>query len=463
MKVKNKDVFMTYTLLQWCLLVLSFSLLSFIKYGSFLRPDYIPLILLYIGAWTSIIIAGSYEELYVHQSFKNRVYYRFKNLLILIGITSPIIILFKEDFSRTMIFATPIFFIAMDFCVFTFMDYYNSQLAGLVNKGKTKRRSSVLVIGAEGGLRVMDFIEKNKHLGYEVVGYLDDRLGSREGRNILGTIRDLPQVLQSQQVDEIVIATKELDSRHLRSAVEAADYNGVRINFIPDFIHNLNGANWAFNKVGLPVIDMREIPLDHYHNYFIKRLFDILASLLVLILISPILLVVALLIKLDSRGPLFYKPVRKGQHGKQFSCYKFRTMYAELSDNPNGGKKSTVKGDPRITRLGKYLRKYNIDELPQLLNVLKGDMSVIGPRPHRIFLDVELQTNVKNYMLRYYIKPGITGWAQVNGWRGPTETEEQRYQRVHHDLWYIENWSLWLDIQILFRTVFDKKCTAAAF
>lgn len=465
MRLKSKDIFLSFLLLQLLLFIVSFGWLSFILYGTPISEGYSKLILLFITVWVGIVIAGAHEELYVLHSLKRRIYYRIKNLFILVGITSPVILLFQDSYSRTMIFGTPFLFLALDFWLFTFIYYYHVAMAGTRNfSGERRRVSNLLILGAEEtSKRVVDFASKNKHLGYEVVGILDDKQTMHNGLNILGRIGDLSKVLETQRVDEIIIATKEVDNASLRKAVEAADHNGIRVNFIPDFIHELNGAGWALRSTELPVIDMREIPLDRFHNYFMKRIFDILFSGTVLLLISPILTAVAILIKLDSKGPIFYKPIRKGQHGKQFSCFKFRSMYADLGDDPKNGKKSTVKGDTRITRIGTYLRKYNIDELPQLINVLIGDMSIVGPRPHRVFLDLELQSKVKKYMLRYYIKPGITGWAQVNGWRGPTETEEQKYQRVHHDLWYIEHWNFWMDIKIIFRTVFDRKVVAVAF
>ena len=158
---------------------------------------------------------------------------------------------------------------------------------------------------------------------------------------------------------------------------------------------------------------------------------------------------------------MFYAPIRKGKDGKPFKCYKFRTM--NTCDDPANGKRSTIQSDPRITRIGKYLRKYDIDEMPQFFNVLKGDMSVIGPRPHRVFLQDNFRKIVNDYMVRHYVKPGISGWAQVNGWRGPTKTVKQKKERVKHDLWYIENWSFWLDIKTIFLTVFSKKARINAF
>ena len=200
------------------------------------------------------------------------------------------------------------------------------------------------------------------------------------------------------------------------------------------------------------------IPLDSFFNAFFKRSFDMIFSLFALLLLLPVQLIIALLIKLTSRGPVFYIPQRVGAAGKTFNLYKFRTMYSSHTEN-----RSTEKNDVRVTKLGVFLRRWNLDELPQFYNVLKGQMSIVGPRPHRVDLDKELQDSIEMYTMRYRIKPGITGWAQVNGWRGPTKTEEQRKQRTQHDLWYIKHWSLWLDIKIIIMTLFWKKSRKNAF
>ena len=164
---------------------------------------------------------------------------------------------------------------------------------------------------------------------------------------------------------------------------------------------------------------------------------------------------------MDGNGNIIYAPLRKGESGKAFRCYKFRTM--KVNDNPINGTKSTVKNDPRLTKVGKYLRKFDLDELPQFFNVLKGDMSVVGPRPHRVNLQHDFRKIVNDYMVRHYVKPGVSGWAQVNGWRGPTTSDTQKKERIKHDLWYIENWNFWLDLKIIFLTVFGKKVRTNAF
>jgi putative colanic acid biosynthesis UDP-glucose lipid carrier transferase len=211
----------------------------------------------------------------------------------------------------------------------------------------------------------------------------------------------------------------------------------------------------------IPLLDVRNVPLHNYSNRFWKRAFDLVFTSIALILLLPIFIIVAILIKLDSPGPIFYTPVRLGVNGKPFKLYKFRSM--SESDDALAGTKSTVLNDKRVTRLGKFLRKSNLDELPQLYNVLMNEMSIVGPRPHRVHLNRDLQKKMSTYMVRHFVKPGITGWAQVNGWRGPTENRLQYMGRTLHDIWYIENWSFFIDIYIIFLTAFGKKSRKNAF
>ena len=185
-----------------------------------------------------------------------------------------------------------------------------------------------------------------------------------------------------------------------------------------------------------------------------KDITDFCFALMALLFLSPLLTLIALAIKIESKGPVFYTPIRQGRKARLFSCYKFRTMYWEMCDDPNHGKLSTIKGDQRITPLGNFLRKYSLDELPQLINVLRGEMSIVGPRPHRIALRQVFSDVSHEYEMRHHVKPGLTGWAQVNGWRGPTQTLVQRAERIRHDIWYINNQNFWLDMKIMWMTIF---------
>lgn len=299
------------------------------------------------------------------------------------------------------------------------------------------------------GVKLKGFINCNK----------EECVVSQE--KVVGDLDHINDYLKDNPVDEIVIAIPVKVSKKIKRIIAAADYHGVRVKYIPDY-QGLFGENYKLARYGqLDAINVRQLPLDETSAFYIKNTFDKVFSALALLAMLPLFLVLAVLIKLDSPGPVFYCPVRVGKGGRPFKVFKFRSMYE--NDSAAGGTLSTQKDDPRVTRIGRILRKYSLDELPQFLNVLLGDMSVVGPRPHRSFLNQKLQESVDKYMIRHYFKPGITGWAQVNGWRGPTETDEQKRQRTLHDLWYMEKWSLWLDIKIIFRTIFSIKTHKSAY
>jgi exopolysaccharide biosynthesis polyprenyl glycosylphosphotransferase len=259
----------------------------------------------------------------------------------------------------------------------------------------------------------------------------------------------------------IFIALPGKPIQKIQNILSAADYYGIRVKYIPDY-DDLFGTDYQITRFGqIDALSIHKSPMDSVYGSFVKNCFDKVFAAIVLVLITPLLLLLILLIKLESPGPFFYCPIRIGKGGKPFKLYKLRSM--RENDESTVGKLSTAKDDPRVTRFGKILRKYSLDELPQFVNVLQGHMSVVGPRPHRRYLNQQLQGCVTRYMIRHYVKPGITGWAQVNGWRGPTDTEEQKRQRTLHDLWYIKHWSFLLDMKIIVLTIFGKKASQGAF
>ncbi len=382
---------------------------------------------------------------------------------LLIGIMSTLAVVLKlEYFNRTTFFLPILLF---TFCnivllkpMFEFMKRRKSYAANDYN---------ILLVGnGHGAAHVLDYTKNHAHLGYELVGVLNDeqkatRYSDQGVSRRLGGLNDLSTVLDAQQVDEIFISLPPQKEKEIKHAIKEADLRGVRVNLVPETPVYLGQNYRSYSLDQMHVYQLRQSPLDKFRNYFIKKIFDVSFALGVIILLSPLFLIVGLLIYLDGRGPILYKPLRKGEAGNSFRCLKFRTM--TTCDDPINGTRSTVKNDPRITRIGRFLRKYDIDELPQFFNVLKGDMSVVGPRPHRVNLQSDFRKIVDDYMIRHYIKPGITGWAQVNGWRGPTTTYKQKSERIKHDLWYIENWSFWLDVKITLLTVFGRKTRKNAF
>ena len=268
---------------------------------------------------------------------------------------------------------------------------------------------------------------------------------------ILGDIDNLEKIVNENLIDEIYCTLPLAEAQDIKSLISFSDNNAIRFRFVPDFSSFLNRkANLDFVDF-LPVITFRKEPLDNPVNRMIKRLFDVVFSSLVLVLIFPwVFIIAALLIKLTSKGPIFFVQTRPGKMNSTFNIYKFRTMVI----NEESDARQATAGDSRVTWIGKILRKASLDELPQFLNVFWGQMSVVGPRPHMQFQNEDYRKLIDKFMVRQLVKPGITGLAQVKGFRGPTADLKLMEQRVRLDVWYLENWSLFLDIKIIFQTFF---------
>lgn len=313
----------------------------------------------------------------------------------------------------------------------------------------------VLIVG--GGTNGMDFYQqfvKKENYGYTLTGFLDEERLHHLNGSYLGKIADIDKVLATYDTDEIVV-TQTTDDTQLERIVSVGEKEGKRIRIIPDY-QRFGPRRLNIERLGsMSIINLRSLPLDNFDNRSLKRAFDIIFSLTVIVLVfSWLFPIIALLIKLSSKGPVFFRQERWGLNNKSITCYKFRSMVASSKDvDENGRYQQATKNDPRITRIGAFLRKTNLDELPQFINVLLGSMSVVGPRPHPVPLNILSKDSIENYMMRHLVKPGITGWAQVNGYRGETKDSYLMKKRVEHDVWYMENWSFWLDQQIIIQTL----------
>ncbi|WP_297696225.1 exopolysaccharide biosynthesis polyprenyl glycosylphosphotransferase [uncultured Eudoraea sp.] len=424
-------------------------------YFSFNDPELMNNILwlgiIYNISWLFIVLFVRDNQFYISTEYgflRNLLV----SMLVFIGVVTSFAIVFKFTFFSPLTYLLPI-------VVFSYLNLICRKyiLQFLKKRGAYLFSNTLLISSGYKSNRLPEFEKAMNQYGYNLVGYLDDKeimIKNVLNLKIFGNLQDLPKVLRAYTIDEVFIDMSHLDEEKIKSAIKIADSFGVRVKLIPEN-PLLIARNYKAETIGdLAIFRLRQSPLDNFSKTVIKRMFDFCFAGLIMILLAPVYLFISLIIALDSRGPLFYSPFRKGEAGKTFKCYKFRTMH--VCDNPVNGARSTVVDDPRITRVGKFLRKTDLDELPQFFNVIRGDMSVIGPRPHRINLQNDFKKSVSNYMVRSYVKPGITGWAQVNGWRGPTVTEEQKNERVNHDLWYIENWSLWLDLKIIFLTLFGR-------
>jgi Undecaprenyl-phosphate glucose phosphotransferase len=343
-----------------------------------------------------------------------------------------------------------------------FINYMLLEMGG--RKFIEEEGKNILIAGTGNTAKNVEAELAQQAMGYQLKGFIN--CNSNETcavgiERVLGDLENINQYLYANNVDEIVIAMPSIYTKEIQNVLAVADFHGVRVKYILDY-HDIFGKNYKITRYGhVDAVNIRQLPADDAYASFVKNCFDKVFSFFAILLLLPVFIAIAILIKLDSRGPVFYLPVRIGKGGKPFKIYKFRSM--NENDAASGGTLSTQQNDVRITRVGRFLRKYSLDELPQFINVFIGTMSVVGPRPHRRFLNRQLQESVYKYMIRHYVKPGITGWAQVNGWRGPTDTEEQRKQRTLHDLWYIENWTPKLDLKIIFLTIFSKKAHKSAF
>jgi putative colanic acid biosynthesis UDP-glucose lipid carrier transferase len=324
----------------------------------------------------------------------------------------------------------------------------------VLRRQESLRDTSIYIYGAGSvGRMLARTIDDHPELGVEVVGFLDDRVTNAPGRPepVLGSLEDLESVLRQRPASEIVVALPLSSTDTMRQVVAIAELNGLRVRLVPEYFTAFGSDRIQTTAVGdIPLLNVDAIPLDSARNRVAKRAFDIAFSSVALIALSPLLAAIAIAVWVSSPGSVVYAPYRLGLGGKPFRCYKFRTMVNSEDPNPT---QSTKVNDPRVTKLGTFLRRWSLDELPQFWNVLTGDMSIVGPRPHRVSLNEALKHEVPGYMTRHFVRPGITGWAQVNGWRGPTDTAERRIQRTLHDLWYVEHWSLALDVKVVFRTV----------
>jgi len=324
-------------------------------------------------------------------------------------------------------------------------------------KKNSKNVRNVLVIGAgELGKNFYELVNSHADFGYNLIGFLDDNLES--DINIIGKIGDLDKTLTGLNVEEVVVALPIYASNMLEQIIRICNKHAVRVNIIPDFFQFLS-QKFQINMMGdFPIITVRSEPLAEFHWRFVKRTIDIVISLGVnLLFLSWFIPVLYCINKISSPGTLFFIQDRIGAKNRVFKCYKFRTMHAD--NNSIGKYQPTIKDDPRITRIGKFLRKSNLDELPQFINVFKAEMSVVGPRPHAIAYNEIYKEMVDEIKIRNWVKPGITGWAQIHGLRGDVsdyeENKKRTIKRIEYDLWYIENWSLWLDIQIILATVWQ--------
>lgn len=355
------------------------------------------------------------------------------------SITREIILSF-----RALLLYMVTLFVSITFCkslLFYYLKKYRIVLGG-------NYRNAIIIGYTESSKNLQQLFQNRPDYGYRFKGFFSDKV---KNNTIKGTITHIEEFVLQNKIDDIYCALEELSSEQLKNLVEFADYYKKTIKFIPEsneiYAKNLKIDYYEF----FPILSLKRTPLNEPLLKFSKRLFDIIFSLCIIVfLLSWLVPIIAILIKLESKGPVFFKQGRPGLDEKEFFCYKFRSM--QMNDKTE---ESVTKNDPRITKLGAFLRKTSFDEMPQFFNVFLGDMSIVGPRPHLWSHNNEYQKKIKKYNFRLHIKPGITGLAQVKGYRGEIENDEEMANRIKYDLFYIENWSLLLDIKIIVLTVIN--------
>jgi Undecaprenyl-phosphate glucose phosphotransferase len=309
----------------------------------------------------------------------------------------------------------------------------------------------ILIAGAgDLGRMLADRMLQHRELGYQVIGFIDDRAGGDHlgyrGLPLLGKISEVAEIAHAERIDHLYVALPIEEHAKLLELMDIASREYIDVKVVPDILQFIALRASLEELDGLPVINMNDVPLQGFRAW-IKRTLDIVLSLLAMIVISIPFAIIAAIVKWTSSGPIFYTQERMGLDGRPFTVYKFRSMQHDAEDS--SGPVWAREDDPRATPIGRWLRRFDLDELPQFWNVLKGEMSIVGPRPERPFFVQQFRHRIPQYMLRHKVKAGITGWAQVNGWRGNTSLEK----RIEYDLYYIENWSVTLDLKIMWLTV----------
>ncbi len=351
------------------------------------------------------------------------------------------------DFSRWMLF----YFVVLNVVLETIARNLIRYFLRSIRRNGYNLKHIVLVGYSRAAEEYIDRILDNPQWGYKIRGILDDHIEAGteyRGIKVIGRIANLMVILPENRLDEIAITLGLSEYYRLEEIVNLCEKSGVHTKFIPDYNRVIPTKPYTEDILGLPVINIRHVPLTNTFYAAMKRTMDIAGALCAIILFSPVMLFSAIMIKITSPGPLIFKQERVGLHNHTFMMYKFRSMDVQAPEKEKS--KWTVKNDPRVTNFGKFMRKTSIDELPQLFNVLKGEMSLVGPRPERPFFVEKFKEEIPRYMIKHQVRPGMTGWAQVNGYRGNTSIKK----RIEYDLYYIENWTLGLDVKILFLTIF---------
>ena len=375
------------------------------------------------------------------------------NILAFLILVSILFIINQPNYSRIMLFLLAI--------IATFFGIIERFIIRSVLKNmriNNRNLKHILIVGDNDlAFTFARKIRQNPYLGFVVSGFLgrSEHVGMEvEGSRVIGAFKDLDEVLESNRYDRVVLAIPLKYYYKINELVESCEKVGIKAEIIPDYIRYFPAQPSVDMIEDIPIINIRYVPLDDEFNKFLKYLSDYLISIIAIIITSPIMIVTAIAIKLTSSGPIIFKQERMGYNGKTFMMYKFRSM--KVQDPGEEKSEWTTPDDPRKTRVGEIIRKTSIDELPQFFNVLKGDMSVVGPRPERPYFVDQFKETIPKYMVKHQVKPGLTGWAQIHGCRGDTSIKK----RIEYDIEYVENWHMGLDLAIMIKTAVKKNPNA---
>ncbi len=355
------------------------------------------------------------------------------------------------DFSRTTILISTLtcfFLVALERYILFRIEWNIAR--------KSKDRNNILILGTDSSAaHLKETLQKETMLKANILGFMKTDISEADPAilpsEIVGDISSLEDFISKNHVNQIILSNSKLDHDKIVEIIILCERNLITFNMVLDLFRVLTSSMDVQSLNDIPLLGISKWPLDYFWKRVLKRCEDVVGASIALIIASPVILVSAIMIKITSPGPIFFKQIRCGKNGKTFNIYKLRTMHIDAEKHT--GPVFTAENDPRTTKVGAFLRKTNIDELPQLWNVIKGDMSMVGPRPERPHFVEKFKTDISKYMWRHVSKPGMTGWAQVNGLRGNTSIEK----RIKYDLYYLENWSLAFDLKILAKTLFANK------
>lgn len=444
-------------LFRFFFVCLDLFILNIVYYALVVATNKIPLnaenryIVLFFVSNMLWLIASYSTALYVSNSNLNSMQFlkrTSKSLIMFYILVLIFIFIYHYSYSRLFILFTLFcfgFFLLLSRCLFLGGAYFFYKT--------TKRSKKIVIVGYNDIAKRLaeSFSTQNRNLSVE--GFFEDQETVRElsSHPIIGNIDECVTYAIENQIGEIFSTVSPEKNEQLYKLAQNAERALIRFKFVPDFRFYVNRNTYIEYLNDFPVLSLRTEPLEDFSNRIKKRLFDVMfSSCIILFVLSWLLPILALLIKLTSKGPIFFIQRRSGKDNREFRCVKLRT----LSVNEDANTKQVTKDDKRITTIGRFLRKANLDELPQFFNILFGSMSVVGPRPHMLKHTESYSKLLEEYMVRHFVKPGLTGWAQVNGFRGEIKKEEELSKRIEHDIWYMEHWSLWLDLRLIWLTLY---------